>query len=123
MTRRTLRLLDAQELTEELIRHCDTGVHSDSLPLVVVGAPGSGKTSLVAAFAKHYMESRPMVFTLVHIVSASPTSTDIREVLVRICHELIFQFPSIDWVLVSGSVTLTVCVCACLSLAEATSCV
>jgi MoxR-like ATPase len=41
-----------QELSDALFTHADTGYTADSLPLVVVGAPGSGKTSLVAAFAK-----------------------------------------------------------------------
>jgi hypothetical protein len=40
------------------------------------------------------------VFTLVHVVSASPTSTDIREVLLRICRELKDRFPFIEWDLV-----------------------
>ena len=44
-----------------------------------------------------YTESRPNVFMLVHVVSASPTSTDIREVLIRICRELKARFPSIEW--------------------------
>jgi Cdc6-like AAA superfamily ATPase len=42
---------------ETLHRHCNSGFMSDSLPLVVVGAPGSGKTSLVAAFAKQVRSS------------------------------------------------------------------
>ena len=41
-----------QDIVHELFRHCDSGYLSESLPLVVVGAPGSGKTSLMAAFAK-----------------------------------------------------------------------
>jgi hypothetical protein len=40
------------DIIHELFRHCDSGNMSASLPLVVVGAPGSGKTSLMAAFAK-----------------------------------------------------------------------
>jgi hypothetical protein len=41
-----------EDIIHELFRHCDSGYLSASLPLVVVGAPGSGKTSLMAAFAK-----------------------------------------------------------------------
>lgn len=53
---------------------------------------GSGKTSLVTSFAKYYAETHPNHFTLVHVVSASPTSTDIREVLLRVCRELEEEF-------------------------------
>ena len=44
-----------------------------------------------------FMEANPRVFTLVHVVSASPTSTDIREVLIRLCRELKSRFPFIEW--------------------------
>jgi Cdc6-like AAA superfamily ATPase len=51
------RVVNVQELMESLHRHCNSGYMSDSLPMVVVGAPGSGKTSLVAAFAKQCVMS------------------------------------------------------------------
>ena len=57
-----------------------------------VEVTGSGKTSLVTSFAKYYAETHPNHFTLVHVVSASPTSTDIREVLLRVCRELEEEF-------------------------------
>ncbi len=50
-----------------------------------------------------FIEANPRVFTLVHVVSASPTSTDIREVLIRICRELKARFPFIEWDLVSAA--------------------
>jgi len=65
---------------------------TESLPIVVIGQPGSGKTSLVTAFSKHYAMTHPACFVLVHVVSASPTSTDIREVLLRLCRELEEEF-------------------------------
>ena len=37
------------------------------------------------------------MFSIIHIVSASPTSTDIREVLLRICRELKGRFPAVEW--------------------------
>jgi hypothetical protein len=52
-----------QELMDALHRHCNSGYMAESLPLVVVGAPGSGKTSLVAAFAKQYVLS-PLPLTI-----------------------------------------------------------
>jgi hypothetical protein len=47
--------------------------------------------------ARRYMDERPSVFTIIHIVSASPTSTDIREVLLRVCRELKTRFPALEW--------------------------
>jgi hypothetical protein len=67
-------------LISDLFSFGDDEGRSDSLPLVVIGAPGSGKTSLVTTFAKRFQEKRPRVFTIVHVVSASPSSTDVREV-------------------------------------------
>ena len=57
-----------------------------------------------------YMDSRPSVYTIVHIVSASPTSTDIREVLLRICRELKARFPSLEWDEVRCGCTFACCV-------------
>jgi len=67
-------------LITELMRFADDDVGRESLPLVLLGGAGTGKTSLVAALAKRYAATRPAVFTLVHMVSASPSSTDVSEV-------------------------------------------
>lgn len=50
--------------------------------------PGSGKTTLVTAFARQYAQRRTAVHVLVHVVGASPTSTDIRHCLLRMCREM-----------------------------------
>lgn len=53
---RSRHFIGRQDMMEELRRHAQSNYQSESLPLVVVGAPGSGKTSLVAAFAKWCVE-------------------------------------------------------------------
>lgn len=84
-------------LLERMQRHIDHPVTVDSLPLVVVGEPGSGKTSLTCYFAKRCIdELYHRSFVLVHVVSASPASTDIREVLLRLCRELTEEF-ALEW--------------------------
>ena len=94
---RSRQFIGRRDLMETLQRHAQASFTSDSLPLVVVGSPGSGKTSLVSAFARWFAELNTDVVCIVHVVSASPTSTDIREVLLRICRECKERFPAIDF--------------------------
>ena len=85
-------------LMKTLFDHALSHVEDESYPLVVIGHPGSGKTSLVCSFASQFTEAQPRVFTLTHIVSASPSSTDIREVLMRLSRELVERF-NVEWTL------------------------
>eukprot|EP01119_Soliformovum_irregulare_P012097 TRINITY_DN311_c0_g3_i1.p1 TRINITY_DN311_c0_g3~~TRINITY_DN311_c0_g3_i1.p1 ORF type:complete len:944 (-),score=326.09 TRINITY_DN311_c0_g3_i1:1917-4748(-) len=59
------------------------------LPCVVVGEPGSGKTSLMATFvhntSQRYSHDTIMIY---HFVGAAPGSTDVRKMLTRICQEI-----------------------------------
>ena len=89
---RSRQFVGRQGLISRMVDMINSKMWVQSLPLVCIGAPGSGKTSLVTSFAKVYAESNTSNFTLVHVVSASPTSTDIREVLLRICRELEEEF-------------------------------
>ncbi|MEK6323893.1 MAG: DUF4062 domain-containing protein [Acidobacteriota bacterium] len=62
---------------------------SDRLaPLVVAGAPGSGKSALLAKFAHDYARDHADTFVLSHFIGASPGSTDIRLTLLRLCAEI-----------------------------------
>lgn len=56
--------------------------------LVITGNPGDGKSSLLANFAVDYAQKNPTTFVLPHFVGASPSSSDIRSVLHRLCLEL-----------------------------------
>jgi len=89
---RSQNFIGRRKLLKTLEGVADQDNKGATLPFVVVGAPGSGKTSLVTAFAKQYMTSGRNCFVLVHVVSASPSSTDIREVLLRLCHEFAERF-------------------------------
>ncbi len=89
---RSQNFIGRRKLLKTLEGVADQDSKAATLPFVVVGAPGSGKTSLVTAFAKQYMTSGRNCFVLVHVVSASPSSTDIREVLLRLCHEFAERF-------------------------------
>lgn len=89
---RAEQFIGRRKLIKRLEEVADQDHAKNTLPFIVVGAPGSGKTSLVTAFAKQYIMSSRRAFVLVHVVSASPSSTDIREVLLRLCHEMAERF-------------------------------
>jgi telomerase protein component 1 len=59
-----------------------------TIPLLILGEPGSGKTSLVAAFVSQYAANNSDCFVIPHFIGAAPGSTNIRNTLVRFCKEL-----------------------------------
>lgn len=85
---RSRSFLGREALIERIERHCDADISTETQALVVVGSAGSGKTSLAMAFARRYGDKHATVHVIVHVVSASPTSTDIRQVLMRLTAEL-----------------------------------
>ncbi|KAH3757934.1 telomerase protein component 1 [Pelomyxa schiedti] len=76
-----------RKLLDDLKNYAD-GV--STTPLVVIGEPGGGKTSLVAAFAREYMSSRGerLCAVIPHFIGGAAGSTDIRRTLSRLCSEL-----------------------------------
>ena len=71
-----------------LLRSMEEFAYGSTLaPMVVRGEPGSGKTSLVAAFTRKLMHAGS-VHVISHFVGATPGSTDIRHTLRRICTEI-----------------------------------
>uniref|UniRef100_A0A6B2KWF4 NACHT domain-containing protein n=1 Tax=Arcella intermedia TaxID=1963864 RepID=A0A6B2KWF4_9EUKA len=73
-----------QKLTDFITQNTTT-------PLVIVGQPGSGKTSLVSYFANNYAKTKqgdPNTLVLVHFVGAAPGSTSIRHTLSRLIQEI-----------------------------------
>jgi len=86
---RTRRFIGRRNLVEGMAAYAD----GDSpVPLVVTGAPGCGKSALLAIFARAYANTHPDVFVLPHFIGVSPGSTDIRRSLRRLCHELAHHF-------------------------------
>jgi len=58
-------------------------------PLIIKGFPGSGKTSLVATFARRLQQKPPPnTHVLSHFIGGAPGSTLIRNTLQRLCQEL-----------------------------------
>jgi hypothetical protein len=62
--------------------------------LCVVGDPGSGKSALLGKFYRDYLEgvegrgAHPDQIVIPHFVGASAASTNVRQLLRRLCHEL-----------------------------------
>lgn len=63
---------------------------------LVTGLSGSGKSSSVAHFAADYRRRYPNAATLVHFVGASPRSTNLRDLLDRLCRMLRTRFGFTD---------------------------
>eukprot|EP01105_Mastigella_eilhardi_P019923 TRINITY_DN470_c0_g1_i2.p1 TRINITY_DN470_c0_g1~~TRINITY_DN470_c0_g1_i2.p1 ORF type:complete len:2366 (+),score=662.97 TRINITY_DN470_c0_g1_i2:216-7313(+) len=85
----TKAFVGRKDLLQSMTKFCDepgVGV------LAVTGAAGCGKSALIAAFAKQYMQQRPGTVVLTHFIGASPGSADIRNTLSRICRELASRF-------------------------------
>ena len=63
-----------------------------SLPLVVLGESGSGKSALLANWAFQYRQAHPDELVLVHFIGATPLSMDWAAMLRRIMGELQRRF-------------------------------
>ena len=61
-------------------------------PMVVTGTPGCGKSALLARFVSQFRLLEPETFLIYHFVGASPSSTDPRQMLLRLCRELARRF-------------------------------
>jgi hypothetical protein len=72
---------------EELEEHA--GGDDESATLVVVGEPGGGKTAMLAKFVLDHQAKHPDRLVIPHFVGASAASTNIRQLLRRLWHELV----------------------------------
>lgn len=57
-------------------------------PVVVLGAPGSGKSAFLAKWAEEYRKKYPKDWLFTHFIGATPNSTSLPKMLERICTEL-----------------------------------
>jgi tetratricopeptide (TPR) repeat protein len=65
----------------------DDHAQQDGPPLVILGAPGSGKSALLANWARQYRTNHPGELLLMHFIGASPASADWAAMLRRIMRE------------------------------------
>ena len=75
-----------KEVFDQLSQHA--GAEGGNGYLVVVGEPGSGKSAMLGKFYRDYLESNPNDLVIPHFVGASAASTNARQVLRRLSHEL-----------------------------------
>ena len=66
----------------------DSHARDDGPPLAVLGESGSGKTALLAYWAIQYRQTHPDDMVLMHFVGATPDSTQVAPMLMRIMGEL-----------------------------------
>jgi len=57
--------------------------------IVLVGEPGSGKSAMLSKFTRDYRAKHRDHLVVTHFVGASPASTNVRQLLRRLWHELI----------------------------------
>jgi WD40 repeat protein len=57
----------------------------DSVPCLITGAPGSGKSALLASFSRNYSLAHPDVLVINHFIGASPASTSLQQTMRRFC--------------------------------------
>jgi len=63
----------------------DFAESTETVPCLVTGPSGSGKSAVLAMFATRYQEEHPDTFVIPHFVGASPASTNLRLMLRRFC--------------------------------------
>ncbi len=90
---RCQRFIGRRDLLEQMTAYADS---ENNVPLVITGAPGCGKSALLANFARAYATAHSDVFVLPHFIGVSPGSTDIRRTLLRLCRELAQRFGITD---------------------------
>ena len=71
-----------ESVQERLVAFADGNA---TVPCLVTGRSGSGKSAVLARFVRRYAESRPEVLVVPHFVGASPASTNLRQMLRRFC--------------------------------------
>jgi hypothetical protein len=83
-----------EKILNDLLAHaCAAGGNSY---VCLTGAPGSGKSALLAHLSSHSaLNSQQSTILIRHFVGASPGSTDVRRTLRRLCHELKAGCPDI----------------------------
>lgn len=83
-----------EAVLDQLLAH--TSATSGNGYICLIGAPGSGKSALLAQLSRHSSLNDQLSTLLIrHFVGASAGSTDVRRTLRRLCHELKAGCPDI----------------------------
>lgn len=83
-----------ETVLRELLTH--TSANGGNGYVCLTGAPGSGKSALLAYLSQHStLNDQPTTLLIRHFVGAGPGSTDARRTLRRLCHELEVGCPNI----------------------------
>ncbi|MFO0916780.1 MAG: DUF4062 domain-containing protein [Planctomycetaceae bacterium] len=61
-------------------------------PCVVSGRSGAGKSAALARFVRDFSREHPETFVIAHFIGASPESTNLRQLLRRVCAQLNRRF-------------------------------
>ena len=83
------RLIRFHGRTEALARLREYAAGDDPRPCVVMGEPGSGKSTVLAARVRQLSEEMPDARVLSHFIGASPASATLENMLRRLAEELL----------------------------------
>jgi tetratricopeptide (TPR) repeat protein len=86
---RTQVYIGRQEYYDRLDAHAAT---NSTMPLTVLGEPGSGKSALLANWVTRYRQAHGDVFVLQHYIGATPHSADLTAMLRRFIGEFKRRF-------------------------------
>ena len=78
----------------EYLKRLDDHVTGNSPPLVLLGESGSGKSALIANWAKEYRSKHPGEFMVVHFIGGTAYSADYVAILRRIMEEIRERYES-----------------------------
>ncbi len=71
-----------EQINDALLAFADG---NDPVPCLVTGPSGSGKSAALARFVRYYQHKQPQTLVIPHFVGASPRSTNLRDMLRRVC--------------------------------------
>jgi telomerase protein component 1 len=83
---RTRRFVGRRDVLDRMHGFCEQ--HDESSVMTITGEPGCGKSALMGRFSEEIMHDHPDWSIIPHFVGASPTSTNLRQTLRRLCTHL-----------------------------------
>eukprot|EP00808_Paulinella_micropora_P012336 g986.t1 len=81
--------LGRQDLIEQALNYCLQDTKAEVAPMVLVGAPGAGKSAVMARVCQLIQEKKNEDYIYIpHLIGASTDSIYVRKLLMRLCKQL-----------------------------------
>ncbi|KPJ64556.1 hypothetical protein AMJ44_12620 [candidate division WOR-1 bacterium DG_54_3] len=86
MADRTRRFVGRRDVLDRMHAFCEQ--QGEPSIIIITGEPGCGKSSLMARFSEEIIHDHPNWVIIPHFIGASPSSTNLRQTLRRLCTHL-----------------------------------